>query len=72
MLSRELGGAALVNPCDTGQTAHAVGRALAMPLDERLAQWDGMMTHLRRHDVGGWCPTFLDRRHEAPEERAAG
>lgn len=64
--ARELDGAVFINPYDTDQTAAAIGRALAMPLDERMARWNRMMEHLLKNDVGHWCRSFLDDLSEAP------
>ncbi len=69
--ARELDGAIFINPYDTEQTAGAIGRALSMPLDERIARWRRMMDHLESHDVLWWCRTFLAALNEAPEDNGA-
>jgi len=57
--SHEMDGALLVNPYDEDETAAAIEKALAMPLDERQARWRGMFERLRTHDVECWRESFL-------------
>src|SRR5690606_1328903 len=50
-----------VNPFDTDETAEALRMALDMPLDERRARWQTLMTAARKHNVDDWSASFLDR-----------
>ncbi len=65
MLSRfagaaaELDGALIVNPYDTEGIADTLESALTMGTDERKERWQGMMRHLRRHDVTAWRRNYL-------------
>ncbi|MDB5474123.1 MAG: alpha,alpha-trehalose-phosphate synthase [Devosia sp.] len=53
--------AILVNPFDTDETAEALRMALDMPLDERIARWQALMSAARRHNVEDWSKSFIDR-----------
>jgi trehalose 6-phosphate synthase len=55
----ELEDAILVNPYDIDQVADEIGRALAMPLDERRARWSRMMERLERNSLDTWSDRFL-------------
>lgn len=57
--ARELDAAILVNPYDIDSTAGAIAEAIAMPLNERIARWQGMFDQLTRNDVNYWCESFL-------------
>src|SRR5690606_30045823 len=59
--AQELDGALLVNPYDIEAVAHAMARALAMPLEERKERFESMMGFLNTHDVNRWCDDFLKR-----------
>src|SRR5262249_9947066 len=50
----ELDDALLVNPFDMDQMAGEIGRALAMPLDERRRRWERMMEALQRNPLASW------------------
>ena len=50
----QLSGGVLVNPYDPHDLAHALGRALEMPLDERRARWRAMMRLIEAEDVRDW------------------
>lgn len=52
--------ALLINPFDTDETSEAIRVALAMPLDERKARWESLMSAARRHNVGQWAESYLD------------
>jgi trehalose 6-phosphate synthase len=58
--ARELSAALIVNPFDMDQIAEALDRALAMPVEERRARHQTMMTQLLEHDVHAWREAFLD------------
>ena len=51
--------ALLVNPFDSEAVGLAIGRALAMPLDERRSRHAAMFEVLRTHDVKSWGESFL-------------
>lgn len=53
--------ALLVNPFDTDETAEALRLALDMPLEERKARWQALMTAARQHNVDDWAVAFLAR-----------
>ena len=55
----ELGSALIVNPYDTAGTAAAIGRALAMSVEERRERWSDMMAVLARNTVGDWWRGFV-------------
>ncbi|CAB3795016.1 Trehalose-6-phosphate synthase [Paraburkholderia caffeinitolerans] len=57
--AQELGGALIVNPLDIDGMADALGKALAMPLAERLARYNDMMVQLRENNVSVWRDRFM-------------
>jgi trehalose 6-phosphate synthase len=57
--ARELDTAILVNPYDLDEIAAAIGEAVDMPLDERIARWTAMFDRLKRNDVRHWRDGFL-------------
>jgi trehalose 6-phosphate synthase len=57
--AHELAGALIVNPYDLEATGEAIGRAIAMDREERIARWRPMFEYLKAHDVGHWRDTFL-------------
>ncbi|WP_343315625.1 alpha,alpha-trehalose-phosphate synthase (UDP-forming) [Brucella sp. BE17] len=59
--AQELSGAVLVNPYDAESVAHAISRAIAMPLEERKERFSAMMDFLTENDVTRWCDRFLER-----------
>lgn len=59
--AQELQAALQVNPLDQDDLAEAMARALRMPLAERQARWQAMMTTLRGHTIDDWCRQFLER-----------
>jgi trehalose 6-phosphate synthase len=58
--ARELDTALIINPFDVDQITDALGRALAMPVEERRARYETMMAQLETHDVHAWREAFLD------------
>jgi trehalose 6-phosphate synthase len=65
ILSRFAGAAAqlqealLINPYSVEDVADAIGTALAMPRDERIARWRPLMENVVREDVMWWMQTFI-------------
>ncbi|QDH70923.1 alpha,alpha-trehalose-phosphate synthase (UDP-forming) [Marilutibacter alkalisoli] len=57
--ARELEGALIVNPYDLDGVADAIAQAMDMPLAERRERWQGMMSHLQRHDIAAWRRSYL-------------
>lgn len=57
--AQELGGALIVNPLDIDGMADALGKALSMPLAERLARYNDMMVQLRENNVSVWRDRFM-------------
>lgn len=51
--------AVIVNPYDTEGTAEAIHAALQMPIDERRAHWNQLMSDIRAHTARGWGQVFL-------------
>jgi trehalose 6-phosphate synthase len=51
--------ALLVNPFDIADTADAMRRALAMPLDERKARWQSLIAAVREHSIDSWADAYL-------------
>ncbi|MBX7495454.1 trehalose-6-phosphate synthase [Qipengyuania sp. 6B39] len=65
ILSRFAGAAAqlkdalLVNPHSPDDIAHAIGKALDMPLAERKARYEAMVVSVREENVQAWTVDFL-------------
>jgi trehalose 6-phosphate synthase len=59
--ARELVDALLVNPYDRSAVALALQQALAMPLSERRARHDAMVTVLRANSITHWYRSFIER-----------
>ena len=57
----ELGEALIVNPHETEGMAAAMGQALEMPLDERVARHAAMFERIARNDILAWAESFLAR-----------
>ncbi|SAK81828.1 alpha,alpha-trehalose-phosphate synthase [Caballeronia fortuita] len=57
--ARELTAALIVNPLDIDGMAEALATALKMPLNERKARYEEMMTQLRDNNVSVWRDNFL-------------
>ena len=62
----QLDGALLINPYSADDIADALERALAMPLDERIARWQPMYDNVIREDVTWWRRRFTDALKQAP------
>jgi trehalose 6-phosphate synthase len=58
--ARELEEALIVNPHDIDAVAQAIGRAFAMPLEERKERWNALITRLRAHTIRDWATDFID------------
>lgn len=52
-------GALLINPFDMEETAHALFKALQMPLEERKTRHQSLLEHIKQFDLQHWCDTFL-------------
>ncbi|RKP44983.1 alpha,alpha-trehalose-phosphate synthase (UDP-forming) [Pararobbsia silviterrae] len=63
--AEQLGDALLVNPYDTEGTAHAIQRALTMPLHERRQRHARLLKRIREQDVHWWTSQFLATLQEA-------
>ena len=57
--AEQLKEALLVNPYDTHGTAQVIQQALRMPLDERQARHQKLLSRIREHDVHWWRRLFL-------------
>ena len=57
--ARELDTALIINPFDVDQIVDALDRALGMPIEERRARYEAMMSWLQEHDVHSWRESFL-------------
>jgi trehalose 6-phosphate synthase len=68
--AEQLKEALLVNPYDVEGTANAIHLALQMPLEERRARHEALMTMIRRQDVHWWCNSFLDTLGKAQAEES--
>ena len=73
--------ALIINPFDTDETAEAMRRALAMPLEERKERWHSLMEVARTHTIDNWADSFLaaltgetapSEGHDAPDGNADG
>lgn len=60
----ELGEALHVNPYDVDGIARAVGRALAMPLEEQQQRMGALRGRVMLHDVHRWATSFIDALQE--------
>ncbi|MBX9832331.1 MAG: trehalose-6-phosphate synthase, partial [Burkholderiaceae bacterium] len=65
--AEQLKEALLVNPYDTQGMADSIQQALQMPLVERQARHQKLMTRIRQHDVHWWRNTFLSALQAAGE-----
>jgi len=57
--AQQMTGALIVNPLDIEGMAEALVEALHMPLAERQARYEDMMSHLRSDNVSAWRDAFL-------------
>jgi len=64
--AEQLKEALLVNPYDTHGTAETIQQALHMPLEERRARHQKLLSRIREQDVHWWRRTFLDALRDAP------
>ena len=55
----ELGDVLIVNPYAREAMSDALRRALAMPREERIARWQGLMAAVRASDVGLWRDRYV-------------
>jgi len=55
----ELSGALKVNPYDVDAIADAIGKALAMPLDERASRWKADFGCISANTATAWAESFL-------------
>ncbi|MGA7777189.1 MAG: alpha,alpha-trehalose-phosphate synthase (UDP-forming) [Paraburkholderia sp.] len=65
-VAEQLKEALLVNPYDTQGTAHAIQKALTMPLEERIQRHDALLKRIREKDVHWWSSSFLEALEETP------
>ena len=65
-VAEQLKEALLVNPYDTQGTAHAIQKALTMPLEERIQRHAALLRRIREKDVHWWSSTFLKTLEETP------
>jgi trehalose 6-phosphate synthase len=63
--------ALIVNPYDKDEVAEALQTAIKMPLEERQARHESLLTTIRTQDVHAWSRTFLSRLAEC-KARPAG
>jgi trehalose 6-phosphate synthase len=66
--AEELREALLVNPYDTEGTAHAIQRALTMPLEERRNRHEALLRRIRAHDIHWWSNAFLRDLEQCPAQ----
>ena len=64
--ARELDTALIINPFDVDQIVDALDRALGMPIEERRARYEAMMSWLQEHDVHVWRESFLKALQQPP------
>jgi len=57
--AEQLTGALMINPYSADDIAEAIGTALTMPKDERIARWQPMFDNVRDHDVTWWRERFI-------------
>ena len=67
-VAEQLKEALLVNPYDTQGTAHAIQRALTMPLDERIQRHSALLKRIREKNVHWWSSSFLKALEETPRD----
>jgi trehalose 6-phosphate synthase len=65
-VAEQLKEALLVNPYDTQGTAHAIQKALSMPLEERTQRHAALLKRIREKDVHWWSRTFLQDLEDTP------
>jgi trehalose 6-phosphate synthase len=57
--AEELVEALIVNPYAVDEVAEAIAKALAMPLEERIARHNALLNRIRRNDAAEWRRSFL-------------
>lgn len=57
--AKELDGALIVNPYDCEQVAHAILRAIRMPLVERRARMQAMRDQIASHTIHDWSASII-------------
>jgi trehalose 6-phosphate synthase len=62
--------ALLINPHSPEEICDAITRALAMPLEERIARWRKLMDNIEAEDVMWWRRRFTDALEKAPQMAA--
>jgi trehalose 6-phosphate synthase len=62
--AEQLTDALLVNPYDAQGTAHAIQKALTMPLNERRNRHTRLLKKIREQDIHWWTARFLDTLRE--------
>jgi trehalose-6-phosphate synthase len=67
--AKELDGALLVNPYDTGQVAATILRAIRMPLAERRARMGAMRDQIASHSIYDWSAELLAGMSEVRRQR---
>lgn len=65
--ANELAQAIHVNPYDVDEVAHAINRALEMPIEERSRRIEAMQPRIRKQDSGIWAARFLKELNEVPD-----
>jgi trehalose 6-phosphate synthase/phosphatase len=65
----ELSEALLVNPIDCEEVAHAINKALIMPLPEQKQRINSMQRRLQEYDVIKWVDDFLEQLYKTKEEQ---
>jgi trehalose 6-phosphate synthase len=63
--AEQLRDALLVNPYDSDGTADAIQHALHMPLEERQARHQRLLSNIREYDVHWWQRNFLEALQQA-------
>jgi trehalose 6-phosphate synthase len=57
--AEDLAEALIVNPYDPEDLAHAMQKAIGMPLEERVERHCALMARIREHDAYNWMDSFL-------------
>ena len=65
----ELSEALLVNPIDSEEVAHAINRALIMPVSEQNQRMISMQHRLQEYDVVKWVDDFLEQLYNTKKEQ---
>ena len=58
--AEELAQSLIVNPYAVDEVADAIAKALAMPLEERIARHGALIERIRRNDAAQWRKSFLE------------